>query len=69
MQYIIYTDESVQRGRCHSNFYGGALVRSTDLEVVKQALEEEKNRLGLQVIKTTYIKQFPKGKKDERLRL
>ena len=55
MQYIIYTDESVQRGRYHSNFYGGALVRSTDLEVVKQVLVEEKARLGLQEIKWTKV--------------
>jgi hypothetical protein len=55
LQYIIYTDESVQRGRFYSNFYGGALVRSTSLEVVKQALEKEKNSLGLQEIKWTKV--------------
>lgn len=55
MQYIIYTDESVQQGKYHSNFYGGALVRSTDLDTVKSILDSEKKRLGLQEIKWTKV--------------
>ena len=51
MEYIIYTDESVQQGRFHSNFYGGALVKSADLDTVKSILETEKQRLGLQEVK------------------
>ncbi|MDD3890321.1 MAG: DUF3800 domain-containing protein [Syntrophomonadaceae bacterium] len=55
MQYIIYTDESIQSGRYHSNFYGGSLVRSTDIETVRRLLEEEKARLRLQEIKWTKV--------------
>lgn len=31
-EYVIYCDESVDRGRYFSNFYGGCLIRSVDLE-------------------------------------
>ncbi len=55
MQYIIYTDESVKQGKYHSNFYGGALVRSTDLDAVKAILDAEKKRLRLQEIKWTKV--------------
>ncbi|NLG06012.1 MAG: DUF3800 domain-containing protein, partial [Clostridia bacterium] len=51
----MYTDESVQKGQYYSNFYGGALVRSTDVETVRQLLEEEKKRLNLQEIKWTKV--------------
>lgn len=41
-EYIIYADESTSQGRYYSNFYGGALVRSTDLRAVEVALEKVK---------------------------
>jgi Protein of unknown function (DUF3800) len=37
---VIYTDESDKEGKYFSNFYGGALVRSTDLAQVIQRLED-----------------------------
>lgn len=31
-EYLIYCDESAKTGKYFSNFYGGALIRSTDIE-------------------------------------
>ncbi|HTW94758.1 MAG TPA: DUF3800 domain-containing protein, partial [Tepidisphaeraceae bacterium] len=42
---VIYTDESDRDGRYFSNFYGGALVRSTDLALVIDQLERAKIKL------------------------
>jgi hypothetical protein len=47
LEYIIYCDESEETGRYFSNFYGGALVRSTDFERVKLRLEKRKETLNL----------------------
>ncbi|MGM0497330.1 MAG: DUF3800 domain-containing protein [Bacteroidota bacterium] len=47
MEYIIFCDESDKKGRYYSNFYGGALVRSTDIEHIKDALKEKCDRLNL----------------------
>lgn len=47
LEYVIYTDESSDRGSYFSNFYGGALIRSTDLEAVEHRLEAVKLELGL----------------------
>jgi len=46
-EYIIYCDESIDRGRYFSNFYGGVLVRSSDLEQVQKVLLNRKNELNL----------------------
>lgn len=46
-EFIIYCDESARRGNYFSNFYGGALVRSGDLEFVRSALSERKAELNL----------------------
>lgn len=43
---IIYTDESVDRGKYFSDFYGGVLVRSTDIDFVRQRLNAKKEELG-----------------------
>jgi len=43
---VIYTDESVSRGAFYSNFYGGVLVRSTDLDRLRKELEEIKSEVG-----------------------
>jgi hypothetical protein len=40
LEYIIYTDESEKKGKFYSNFYGGILVRSTDLQPVIDRLKE-----------------------------
>lgn len=45
MEYVIYADESAQEGKYYSYFYGGALVRSTDLGKVQNALVEKKAAL------------------------
>jgi hypothetical protein len=47
LEYVIYTDESEKRGIFYSNFYGGALVRSPDLQPAIARLEQEKARLNL----------------------
>lgn len=44
---VIYTDESEKNGRFFANFYGGALVRSDDLELVRERLHAAAHRLGL----------------------
>ncbi|MED0701991.1 DUF3800 domain-containing protein [Aeribacillus composti] len=46
MQYIIYCDESEKNGKYYGNFYGGALVKSTDFHLVKDTLEKRKEELG-----------------------
>lgn len=42
LQYIVYSDESEEKGPYYGNFYGGLLVRSTDLEQVVRTLENTK---------------------------
>jgi len=44
---VIYCDESSKGGKYYSNFYGGALVRSTDQDIVINALNETKKVLNL----------------------
>jgi hypothetical protein len=46
-EYIIYTDESSRAGRHFANFYGGALIRSDDVEYVREHLQAQSARLGL----------------------
>jgi hypothetical protein len=47
IEYVIYADESVGRAAFYSNFYGGALVRSPDVQSVAQALRTVKSDLNL----------------------
>ncbi|MEE2731728.1 MAG: DUF3800 domain-containing protein [Pseudomonadota bacterium] len=47
-EYIIYCDESDESGRFYSDFYGGLLVRSNDLEAVCRQLTQKKQELNLQ---------------------
>lgn len=47
MEYIIYCDESVGKGKYYSNFFGGALVHNTDYDHIKQALDAKKLELNL----------------------
>ena len=37
-EYIIYTDESIKSGTYYGNFYGGALLRSSDFDSVNAHL-------------------------------
>lgn len=46
-EFIIYCDESVSDGRYYSNFYGGALIRSDDIDDVRRILREKKAELNL----------------------
>jgi Protein of unknown function (DUF3800) len=46
-EYLIYCDESVEKGAFYSDFYGGVLVASDDLEDILQTLEQCKNDLNL----------------------
>jgi len=47
MEYIIYCDESVGRGKYYSNFYGGALVGNKDFEKIVKTLTEKAEELNL----------------------
>ncbi|TQI69333.1 hypothetical protein JM79_0208 [Gramella sp. Hel_I_59] len=42
-RYYIYCDESVKKGAFYSNFYGGALLQSTDYELIKDVLEDKRD--------------------------
>ena len=46
-EFIIYADESIGRGQYFSNFYGGALVRSRDIDEVRRILAARKAELNL----------------------
>ncbi|HVR38731.1 MAG TPA: hypothetical protein VMU84_06520, partial [Thermoanaerobaculia bacterium] len=39
-EYIIYTDESIKSGPLYGNFYGGALLRSNDIDRVNAELRD-----------------------------
>ncbi|TVQ12043.1 MAG: DUF3800 domain-containing protein [Bacteroidetes bacterium] len=56
MEYFIYCDESISNGRYFSDFYGGALVKSSDYFHVNQTLLQKKEELNLhQEIKWTKV--------------
>lgn len=44
---IIYCDESVEKGRYYSDFYGGVLTESIHLQRIMVALEQKKTDLHL----------------------
>lgn len=46
MDYILYFDESEDKGKFFSNFYGGALLPLKDLEYINQILNNKKEELG-----------------------
>lgn len=46
-EYIIYCDESEEKGRFYSNFYGGVLVRSQHFDEVKKLIAKRKSELNL----------------------
>jgi len=47
LQYVIYADESEEKGPYFGHFYGGLLVRSPDLPTVLEALKTAKENLRL----------------------
>ncbi len=55
-QYLIYADESHRKGKFFSNFYGGALVKYTNLEKINNNINDKKHELGMfQEIKWTKV--------------
>src|SRR5258707_53641 len=46
LEYIIYCDESSEKGPHYSDFYGGALVTSEHLDEVRATLENKKKELN-----------------------
>jgi Protein of unknown function (DUF3800) len=46
-EYVIYTDESTKDGKYFGNFYGGALIRSGDIEDVRNELSAAAIESGL----------------------
>ncbi len=45
--YVIYCDESAEKGRYYSHFYGGALLEEKRRDAVNEILNEEKERNNL----------------------
>ena len=56
MWFLIYCDESEDKGEFYSNFYGGALVKSSDRQRVEAVLEEAKGDLAGHEFKWTKVK-------------
>ena len=55
-EYIIYCDESDDKGEFYSNFYGGALLLANDREAIENVLTEAKGPLARDSeFKWTYI--------------
>ena len=50
MEYIIYCDESVSDGKYYTDFFGGVLVRNTDYDAIKAAIDAKKAELNLKGI-------------------
>ena len=46
-EYIVYCDESIKNGPYYSNFYGGAVINSTDYEGIVRILNKKKESLNL----------------------
>jgi len=45
-QYILLCDESIQKGRFYSNFYGGLIVSARHYQQISHRLNEYKRKLG-----------------------
>jgi len=45
--YRIYADESVSSGKYYSNFYGGALINLSDINLIENELNSKKQELNL----------------------
>lgn len=46
-EYFLYCDESLEKGKYYSDFYGGALIESTYFNEIVERLEAKKNELNL----------------------
>jgi len=65
-EYIIYCDESTSSGLHFSNFYGGALVSSDDIDEVKKVLAAKKAELRFRgEVKWSKVTEPYKGKYKE----
>jgi len=54
--YIIYCDESAEKGRFYSHFYGGVLISAQHRESISRILDDKKKQLNLhKELKWTYI--------------
>lgn len=59
MHYIIYCDESSEKGQFYSNFYGGALLRANDRQHIEQRLLTAKSQTNIQgELKWTKISEY-----------
>jgi len=47
MEYTIFCDESLKRGKFYSNFYGGILIRSIDLPSINTSIKTKMEELNL----------------------
>ncbi|NLS93245.1 MAG: hypothetical protein GXX96_13905 [Planctomycetaceae bacterium] len=70
LEYIIYTDESDKKGKFYSNFYGGVLVRSVDLQGIIDRLEARKILLNMhqevkwQKVTGNYLEKYKSGQDE-----
>lgn len=46
-RYIIFCDESDDRGRFYSNFYGGALIEASKQQAIEAELQDKKDELNI----------------------
>jgi len=66
MEYFVWCDESIKKGKHYSNFYGGVLVRSRDLKQVTDTLqkvctkEHLNNELKWQNVTGQYLEKYKK---------
>ncbi|UTA67270.1 hypothetical protein [Emticicia sp. 21SJ11W-3] len=64
MEYFIWCDESVKKGRYFSNFYGGVLVKSKDLSYVQRKLTKVcedvgfRNEIKWQKVTEQYLEKY-----------
>src|SRR5438477_3597138 len=63
-EYVIYSDESASFGVVFSKFYSGALIRSSQLDKVRQLLAAKKAELNLygevkcQKVTANYLEKY-----------
>lgn len=46
-RYIIFCDESDDKGRYYSNFYGGALIEASKQQAIEEELQAKKDELNI----------------------
>lgn len=74
MEYFIWCDESVKKGKYYSNFYGGVLVKAKDSKHVNDSLQQVCDKLFLKdelkwvKVSTAYLEKY-KTLTDEFFRL